>query len=304
MVACGTPSTDLGVKPYLFAPLPLRQDRSSVSSSCSPVRRSTDEEEGDVSGGEEDGEVKEVGAGKSQLSDTPATEQPREPASGPPPPALSDSRDATGSEAAALSKPLEAEKPPVLIVLSQGSVVKFRGSVTVNAANTGCLMGGGVDGAIVEAGGEELMAYRKELPVLDRKNTRCQTGDAKRTQGGRLPCRWCVHAVGPNYCLMGGLSKNLKEGDAKLRSAYLAAMKRSQEVEAQTIGFSLLSAGVFRGRRTLGEVLEIAVASIEEGAYPGLEEVHLVAFAPCEQDELATAARKVWARRRVEPITP
>ena len=46
----------------------------------------------------------------------------------------------------------------------------------------------------------------------------------------------------------------------------------------RTIGFSLLSAGIFRGKRSLADVLSIGVSAIGESAYPGLEEVHLVGY--------------------------
>ena len=71
--------------------------------------------------------------------------------------------------------------PPALLVLSRGNVVVFRGDVVVNSANTGCLGGGGVDGAITRAGGTAMAAERRALPVLDARQTRCPIGDAKRT---------------------------------------------------------------------------------------------------------------------------
>ena len=45
-----------------------------------------------------------------------------------------------------------------------------------------------------------------------------------------------------------------------------------------TLAFSLLSSGIFRGNCLLGHVLGIGVKAIEDGAYEGLEEVHMVAF--------------------------
>jgi hypothetical protein len=64
----------------------------------------------------------------------------------------------------------------------------------VNAANTGCLGGGGVDGAISSAGGEDLYQARRALPELNSRGLRCKTGDAKITIGGDLNARFCIHA--------------------------------------------------------------------------------------------------------------
>ena len=55
---------------------------------------------------------------------------------------------------------------PVTVYISSGSVVNFNGDAIVNAANTGGVSGMGLDEAINNAGGPELKAARKALPVL------------------------------------------------------------------------------------------------------------------------------------------
>jgi O-acetyl-ADP-ribose deacetylase (regulator of RNase III) len=177
------------------------------------------------------------------------------------------------------------------VVVSQGSVVDCEMDAIVNAANCGMLGGGGVDGAISKAGGPELLAARKALPVLPgKRRNRCATGGAKITVGGRLNANWCIHAVGPNYRVLEGLGKSLEDGDRLLHGAYLKSMQLAKENGGiQTVGFSLLSAGIFRGPRSLRAVLDIAVRAVLDGAFGGLEEVHLVAFTEEELDECCAA---------------
>ena len=84
--------------------------------------------------------------------------------------------------------------------IAHDSVVKFTGDAIVNAANEGCLGGGGIDGEVNYQGGIELENARKQLPRLDNSPfKRCDTGDAKITIAGSLPCKKVIHAVGPRF---------------------------------------------------------------------------------------------------------
>lgn len=167
-----------------------------------------------------------------------------------------------------------------LLCVSSGSVVAFQGDALVNAANEGCLGGGGVDGAISKAGGQELYEARLALPEVN--GVRCPTGDAKITIGGELPSTFCIHAVGPSYMDYA----TFEEGDKLLFGAYQASMACAKSKSLSSIGFSLLSSGIFRGAQSLEKVLEQAVLGIRASAYPGLTDVHLCAFKRDELDVL------------------
>src|SRR3954453_14574556 len=81
-----------------------------------------------------------------------------------------------------------------MITVVRGDVTSQAVDAVVNAANSALMGGGGVDGAILAAGGAAQPAARREL--RDRIGA-LPTGEAAATVAGDMLARWVIHVVGP-----------------------------------------------------------------------------------------------------------
>lgn len=125
-----------------------------------------------------------------------------------------------------------------MIKIIQGDITTLAVDAIVNAANEMMLGGGGVDGAIHDAAGDELFKACLKVPEV-RSGVRCPTGEARITPGFNLPAKYVIHTVGPIY-------RDNQHGESeKLAACYRNSLALAAENGCKSIAFPCISTGVF-----------------------------------------------------------
>ncbi len=155
------------------------------------------------------------------------------------------------------------------LILKEGDITHEMVDVIVNAANSGLLGGGGVDGAIHRAGGPRILEECRTIVV---RQGGCPTGEAVITNAGLLDAQYVVHTVGPVW--NGG-----GHGEpALLASAYRASLALAAEQGARTIAFPSISTGVYHYPTAQAAPLALGIARDYALAHPQFAEIRFVLF--------------------------
>ena len=153
------------------------------------------------------------------------------------------------------------------IEIVQGDITAEAVDAIVNAANSGLLGGGGVDGAIHRRGGPAILEECREI-----RRTRypdgLPPGQAVATTAGDLPARWVIHTVGPVF------SKS-EDRSSLLASCHTESLRVADEVGAKTVAFPAISTGVYG--YPLDLAAPVAVAAVRK-AGTRVEVVRFVLF--------------------------
>lgn len=149
--------------------------------------------------------------------------------------------------------------------LVEGDITQQDTEAIVNAANEELRVGGGVDGAINQAGGPKIQEEARKIG-------RCPTGQAVITTGGNLKARYVIHTVGPIY-------RDGQHGEPELlASAYRESLKVATGKGIKSLAFPSLSTGVYG--YPLPAAARIALHTVKDylAQHPEIELVRFVLF--------------------------
>lgn len=153
------------------------------------------------------------------------------------------------------------------ITIVTGDITTVLVDALVNAANSGLLGGGGVDGAIHAAGGPDILSACRELRATTLPDG-LPAGEAVATTAGRLPARWVIHAVGPVY-------SRREDRRPTLLRAYTSSLRLADDLGARSIAFPLLSSGAYSW--PLQDAADAALEAIR-AAQTTVDDVRMVAY--------------------------
>lgn len=156
-----------------------------------------------------------------------------------------------------------------VLELVQGDITDQEVNAIVNAANSALAGGGGVDGAIHDAGGPSLMEESGR-----RYPDGCPTGSAVATAAGNLRARYVLHAVGPVW--RGGV-----DGERDLlKSAYQTCLDLAGELNCDSVAFPAISTGAYGYPMDLAaeDALESVCEYLTEQGQPA--QIRFVLFDP------------------------
>ena len=160
------------------------------------------------------------------------------------------------------------------IQVIMGDITTLKADAIVNAANSGLMGGGGVDGAIHRAAGPSLLEECCKI-AAERRNIPggpCPAGDAVITGAGKLPAKYVIHTVGPVW--HGG-----GRGESELlASCYRKSLLLAEKNKAESIAFPNISTGIYGYPKE--KAAEVAAAAVKKTLpeTPGITQIIFVCF--------------------------
>ena len=124
------------------------------------------------------------------------------------------------------------------VLVLTGDITRQDVDAIVNAANSTLLGGGGVDGAIHDAGGPAILNECRKIRETDYPKG-LPTGEAVITTGGNLPAKYVIHTVGPIY------GREPERQAELLAACYQNSLLLARRHQLSSIAFPSISTGAF-----------------------------------------------------------
>ena len=175
------------------------------------------------------------------------------------------------------------------LLLVQGDITRQATDAIVNAANSGLMGGGGVDGAIHRAGGPAIM---EECRKIREQIGRLPAGKAVITTGGRLKAKHVIHTVGPVW------HDGDKGGPELLASAYRESLKLADEKGLRSISFPAISTGAYGYPIEAAARIALETAIDFASQIKSLEEVSFVLFDSYSYRVYADTLRELMSKKK------
>jgi O-acetyl-ADP-ribose deacetylase len=166
------------------------------------------------------------------------------------------------------------------VTLHGGDITSQVVDAIVNAANSGLMGGGGVDGAIHRSGGPSILEECRKIRQTQYPEG-LPTGAAVATTAGRLGAKWVIHTVGPVY-------SRGEDRSHLLASCHIESLRIADTLGATTVAFPAISTGIYG--YPLEEAATVAIDAVRR-ADTRVTEVRFVLFSRDAYDAFSHALR-------------
>jgi O-acetyl-ADP-ribose deacetylase (regulator of RNase III) len=174
------------------------------------------------------------------------------------------------------------------IFFEAGDITEQSTDAIVNAANSGLMGGGGVDGAIHRAGGPAIF---EECRKIVARQGHLPPGEAVQTTGGKLPAAFVIHTVGPVW-------RDGMQGESGiLANAYRNSLRLADRLGLHSLAFPAISTGVYGYPADAAAAVAVCTVVDELSNARSVHEARFVLYSPDMLSVFIQAAKDEQRRR-------